>query len=101
MILSLQQFEEILAKQTGETIVISHYGSFKHSGIYEKFLLVSNECEYSFKDNMIDDELELMTNILDKKDIKSIEYIKISEQLELKLIDGNRLLIDLEIEIDI
>lgn len=100
MNLSLQQFELAMKLQEGKSVILCHYGSFNHSNVYEKFSLEVDEFEYEFKDLIFDNpDLEMVTSTLLKQDIKEITYCWFRNQIQLILVDWNRLTFDLMIEI--
>lgn len=102
MQLSLQQFETVMDEQKGKVINLCYYGCFNHRNIYEKFKLEYDHCEYAFIELSIESpDQEFMVNTLLKQDIKEITYLDISGQIQLILVDGNRILIDLEEELDL
>ena len=101
-VLSLDQFEQAMSEQIDKFITVSHYGSFDHSNIYEKFFLGYDNLEYRFKDLIFDNpDSEMSANILPKRNIKEITYLWFSNQVEIILADGNKLLIDLDKELEI
>ena len=102
MKLSSEQFEQAMAQQQEKSVTLSHCGSFNHSNVYEKFSLEHDNLEYRFKDLIFDDpDEEMMLNSVLKHNIVEIQYLWFSNQIELILRDGNKLLIDLCTELDI
>lgn len=99
MNLSLQQFELAIEKQQGKSVILCHLGSFNHCNVYEKFRMEIDELEYQFIEMTIDNpDEEFMFNVILKQDIKEITYLWFSNQIQLKLEDGNGLTFDLMIE---
>lgn len=102
MKLSSEQFERAMLQQTGKTVTLSHYGSFNHSNVYEKFFLEYDSLEYRFKDLIFDNpDKEMIANSVLKHNTVEVMYLWFSNQIELILGDSNKLLIDLCTELDV
>lgn len=94
--LHLRKFEEIMKMQKGKEVTFSHIGSFDHSHIFKNFVFEIGFVDYSFKDsNTTNPDEELLLSSILKSNITYIEYLPLGNQIELKLLDSNKILINL------